>query len=112
MARDKLAGKEIEASLRNARQNDCGAIEIRSWGSKSRVLFACSPHLAKHLCGLLARHEANGWRFSVFNYILVGTADEALVAKDYRLSYRFSDCGIVADDIGGSGYQFDSLRLP
>jgi hypothetical protein len=29
MARDKLAGKEIEASLRNARQNDCGAIEIR-----------------------------------------------------------------------------------
>jgi hypothetical protein len=22
------------------------------------------------------------------------------------------DCGIVADDTGGSGYQFDSLRLP
>jgi len=29
MARDKLAGKDIEASLRSARQNDCGAIEIR-----------------------------------------------------------------------------------
>jgi hypothetical protein len=29
MARDKLAGKDIEVSLRNARQNECGAIEIR-----------------------------------------------------------------------------------
>jgi hypothetical protein len=29
MAGDKLAGKDIEVSLRNARQNDCGAIEIK-----------------------------------------------------------------------------------
>ena len=52
-------------------------------------LFARYPHLANHLFGLLARHEANGGGFSIFNYFLVGTADEAVVAEDYRLTYRF-----------------------
>jgi hypothetical protein len=28
IARDKLAGKDIESLLRNARQNDCGAVEV------------------------------------------------------------------------------------
>ncbi len=51
-------------------------------------LFALYPHLPKHLLDLIARHKVREGGFSVFNYILVGAADEAMIAEDYRVSYR------------------------
>jgi hypothetical protein len=108
-ARFGISAKMVQRNHRSQSKCDAGEYLAEPRGVE---LFALAPNLAKHLCGLLARHEASGGRFSVFHYILVGAADEAVVAEDYRLSYPILDCGIVADDIGGSGYPYGGLRLP
>jgi hypothetical protein len=51
-------------------------------------LLARNPHLAEHLLDLLASHEVRDESFSLFHHLFVGAAREAVVAKDYRVSYR------------------------